>query len=317
MNWGIIGYGEIAPAFIEGLTVVKSEHLVAIASVSHYLELSTNTNLQDISIYESYADLIADGNVDVVYICTVNNLHKENVLAALNGGKHVLCEKPAAINRSDLEEMLSMAKEKHLFFMEGMWTRFLPAYRHFITLIQQDKIGQINFLRADFGFYTTWDNNRRLKNKLLHGGTLLDNADYNLFLCQDVFRQLPIKINAFSRKFETEVEDMCGVMMQYANGAIAQLFSSFHQKTRQEALIYGRNGYIHLKEFWHGTTVDWFGEHDTQSWSFPFIKNGFEYEIMEVIECINNNKIESAVMSHQISTELAGLMDEIIVLSSL
>lgn len=312
MNWGIIGFGEIAESFIKGLLFTKEQDLYAIASVSKSECLKNKIQYPNTIIYTSYSDLLEDKNIEIVYICTTNHLHKENVLNALKAGKHVLCEKPLAICRTDAEEVILEAKKQNRVLMEGMWTRFLPAYRYFKSLLAQEEIGQVNFVRVDFGFCSTWGKERRLLNKDLNGGAILDNMDYNVFLCQDIFQAFPSKISAFGRFTNTGVEDSCAATFQYPNGGVAQLFSSFNQLTRQEALIYGEKGHIRLTEFWHGTVVELFkGEHQ-EKWEFPFKSTGFEYEIEEVISCIQKGKIESDLMTYEMSLEVAEIMDIII-----
>lgn len=312
MNWGLIGYGEIAPSFIEGLSAVEGQELHAIASRTKHRQLAERNTYPDVIIYPDYSDLINNPEIDIIYVCTTNNLHKDNVLEALRAGKNVVCEKPLGICKSDVEEMVFEAKNQNKFLMEGMWTRFLPAYKYFKELLESGIIGNVGFARIDFGFLSDWGADRRLKNKALFGGTILDNADYGIFLSQEIFRDTPASISTFTRICETGVEDMCGVMLQYPDGSISQLFSSFQLKTRQEALIYGEKGYIHLKPFWNGTVVALLTPTGEESSEFPFRKNGFEYEIEEVVECVNNQQMESDAVPHKLSIEIAGILDEII-----
>jgi predicted dehydrogenase len=312
MNWGIIGYGEVAPTFIEGLGIVENQRLAGIASVSKHGALLEQNTYPETTIYSSYASLLASPTIDIVYVCTTNQLHKENVISALRAGKHVLCEKPLGVCRLDVEEMVLEAKKQKRFLMEGMWTKFLPFYRHFKDLLGQRAIGTINFARIDFGFFSDWGDERRLKNKALFGGTLLDNADYNIFLCEEIFGEQPTKISAFARFYETGVDDLCGVMFQYPNGSIAQLFSTFQLKTNQEALIYGEKGHIHLKPFWNGTTVALYKTGEGEYWDFPFKKNGFEYEIEHVVDSVKNKQVESEIIPHKLSIEIAHITDEIL-----
>jgi predicted dehydrogenase len=313
MNWGLIGYGEIAPCFIEGLLAVEGQELHGIASRTRHQELAVRNTYPAVKIYSNYSDLLNDPDIDVIYVCTINNLHKQNVLDALRAGKNVLSEKPLGVCKSDVEEMIFEARSQNKFLMEGMWTRFLPAYRHFKRLLDDGVVGRISFAQIDFGFLSEWGPERRLRNKALYGGTLLDNADYGIFLSQEIFRIPPVRISTFARFCETGVEDMCGVMLQYPNGAISQLFSSFQLKTRQEAVVYGEKGYFQLKPFWNGTVI---AVHTlaegTKSSEFPFRKNGFEYEIEEVAKCVMNQQIQSEIVPHQLSIEIAGILDEII-----
>jgi dihydrodiol dehydrogenase / D-xylose 1-dehydrogenase (NADP) len=312
MNWGIVGYGEIAPSFIDGLGAVEGQKLLGIASVSKNQFLSENNIYPGVIIYSSYNELFENPEIDIVYICTTNNLHKGNVLNALKYGKNVLCEKPIAICQNDLSMLVAEAKAKGLFLMEGMWTRFLPAYRHFKYLLDSNAIGKVNYANIDFGFFSDWDDSRRLKNPDLFGGVVLDNLDYCVFLAQDVFKIKPISIISASRKYTTGVEDMCAVILQYQDDSFAEIFASFQQKTNQDALIYGEKGYIHLKSFWNGTLVELHNAEGVQKWDFPFRKNGFEYEIENVTFCIKNRLKESEIVSHKHSLEVAEILDEIL-----
>ena len=150
MNWGIIGYGEIAPSFIESLMQAKEETLFAIASKSKSEDLKSK--YEGVKIFDNYQSLFDDKSVEVVYICTTHNFHKENVLSALKAGKHVLCEKPMGISKAETTEMIDEAKKQNKFLMEGMWTRFLPAYKYFKEILSSQKLGAVKFVRADFGF---------------------------------------------------------------------------------------------------------------------------------------------------------------------
>src|ERR1051325_9259487 len=124
MKWGVIGYGEIAPSFIGGLFGVDGQELHAIASRTKHQELAERNNYPHVIIYSDYLDLLKNPEIDIIYVCTTNNLHKENVLGALRAGKNVLCEKPLGVCKSDVEEMVFEAKNQNKFLMEGMWTRF-------------------------------------------------------------------------------------------------------------------------------------------------------------------------------------------------
>lgn len=313
MNWGIIGYGEIAPSFIEGLFAVEDQELRGIASRTRHQELAERNTYPNVIIYSNYSDLLNNPDIDIIYVCTTNNLHKQNVLDALRAGKNVVSEKPLGVCKSDVEEMIFEARSQNRFLMEGMWTRFLPAYRHFKRLLEDGVVGKVSFAQIDFGFSSEWGAERRLRNKALFGGTLLDNADYGIFLSQEIFCVPPVRISAFGRFCETGVEDMCGVMLQYPNGAISQLFSSFQLKTRQEAVVYGEKGYLRLKPFWNGTVVALYTPaKGTRSSEFPVRKNGFEYEIEEAAKCVKNQQIQSEIVPHQLSIEIAGILDEII-----
>ena len=311
MNWGVIGYGEIAPSFIEGLGAVDNATLKGIASVSRAGYLKKHGLYPDVNIYDSYQDLLDEPEIDIVYIATVNNLHRPNVFAALDAGKHVLCEKPLGVSQDQALEMISLARAKDLYLLEGMWTRFLPAYRQGIEIIKSGEIGKPYLLQADFGFLSHWPPHRRLLNPDLFGGTLLDNADYNVFLSQDIFEAKPQKISAFARFAETGVEDMCGIMLQYPDDQIAQLFSSFKLKTEQRATIYGERGFVQLNEYWHGSQVILNKEGNNDVTVLQPEVNGFEYEIRAVENDIAKGRTENCLVSHAVSLEVAEILEEV------
>ncbi len=311
MNWGIIGYGEIAPSFIEGLRTASKSKLVGIASISSYEYLKKKRLYNGTSIYANYDELLKDNSIDIIYICTTNQLHFKNVIEALNSGKHVLCEKPMTPTLKETTELCNLAKEKNLFLIEGMWTRFLPAYREAMRMIAEGVIGKPRLLKVDFGFFNNWSKHRRLLNPALFGGTLLDNADYNIFLSQDVFKEMPNQINAQATYAETGVEDACSIILKYPSGGMAQLYSSFRCQTQQEAIIYGEKGYIKLNEYWHGTNIELNLGKRTESKEYLFKGNGFEYEIEAIEKAVDEGKIESDVLPHSVSKGVATILDKV------
>lgn len=311
MNWGIIGYGEIAPSFIKGLRAVSGSDLVGIASVSSYENLKKKRLYNGTKIFSDYKDIHRDEGIEIVYICTTNQLHYKNVKEALEAGKHVLCEKPMTPTLNETKELCDLAKEKGLFLMEGMWTRFLPAYSEAMKIISKGVIGKAKLLKVDFGFINKWSKYRRLLNPELFGGTLLDNADYNIFLSQDVFKEMPVQIDAQATFANTGVEDACSILLKYPSGGMAQLYSSFRCQTQQEAIIYGEKGYIKLKEYWHGTNIELNLGKKTVSKEYPFRSNGFQYEVEAVENAIKRGKLESDLIPHKVSKEIATIIDQV------
>lgn len=314
MNWGVIGYGEIAPSFIAGLMAHPKAHLKGIASRSSWEYLTKKKLYNDTDIYNNYEELLSDCNIEIVYICTTNNLHFENVATALKAKKHVLCEKPMSPSLKDTSKLCELAKQNDVFLLEGMWTRFLPAYRQAMKFLNNGIIGKPKLLKADFGFISNWPKHRRLLNSNLYGGTLLDNADYNIFLSQDVFKNYPIEINAQATFTETGVENSCSILLKYPGNGMAQLFSSFECETQQEAIIYGESGFIKLEQYWHGTNILIKTGGRTQSMQYPFKANGFEYEVEAVENAISQSQLECSLVTHEMSKEVATIIDDIKIL---
>jgi predicted dehydrogenase len=313
MKWGVIGHGEISPVFIESLLFLEEHNLLCIASVSKHSVLINSKKYQKTIIYKNYIDLFKNKDVEVVYIATTNNMHKENVLNALNNGKHVLCEKPIGVCKSDTIELIECARKNNKFLMEGMWTRFLPAYREFLRLISTGIIGKPTLFMIDFGFLSHWGPDRRLLNKGLFGGAVLDNTDYNIFAAIDFFNSLPVSINAVADYAHTGVENKCGILLKFPCGGLAHLFSGFVVETNQDAVVYGEFGSVTLKKFWHcSAIVVKLNGQKPKKYHFPFSSTGFVHEIEEVVKCITEGKIESQTIPHQLSIDVAGIMDEVL-----
>ncbi|KAK9452828.1 hypothetical protein V1511DRAFT_117875 [Dipodascopsis uninucleata] len=198
IRWGIIGAGWISSWFVEDLQVArpnpKANHIIqAIGSSSlqksqkfakdYYPKLCPCP-----SLYGSYQELYADPHVDVIYVGTPHAFHAEQVLEMLEAGKHVLCEKPITINAKEAQKLANVAREKGLFLMEAMWTRFTPAVAKLRQLIHVDKeIGEVKRVLVDFGFFHDVDNKSeasRIKNINLGAGVLIDMGVYCLTLAK-------------------------------------------------------------------------------------------------------------------------------------
>ena len=132
MNWGILGYGKIAPVFIESLNQLSTEKIVAAATRSGAERVKSE--LPGVKVYTNYEELYKDPEVDIIYISTTHNFHAEQSIRALENGKHVLCEKPIGTTLSETSAIIKAAQESGKFFMEALWTRFLPAYKKFKSI---------------------------------------------------------------------------------------------------------------------------------------------------------------------------------------
>ena len=172
-NWGILGPGGIARAFATDLQSLAGHSVAAVGS-------RTLSNAQEFvstfggKAYGSYEELVADESVDAIYVATPHPAHKENVIAALNAGKPVLCEKPFAVNAQEAQEMVAAAVANKVALMEAMWSRFLPQYAQVREIVASGILGKILTVHADHGQRLADQNIPRLVDPLLAGGALLD-----------------------------------------------------------------------------------------------------------------------------------------------
>ncbi len=310
-RWGIIGPGKIANKFATALTLAGNARLEAVASreVSRARAFAEKFNAP--KYYDSYEALVKDADIDAVYVATPHAFHKEQVILALTYGKPVLCEKPMALSLPQVEKMVRTARDNKVFLMEAMWTRLLPHTEKILELIRDGQLGSLRYVRADFGFPGPYSPDNRLFNLSLGGGSLLDIGVYPLFLCLLLLGR-PDEILASGQLAPTGADESCHVLLKY-QGATAIVSSTFACQTSITAEIAGTAGMIQIPSAWYKTdrfTLQQPGSEPVAFQLEPMV-NGFEYEIRELMTCVDKGWIESPKMSHDFSLLLSSTMDEI------
>ncbi len=311
VRWGVLGTGMIVQQFAQGLQVVAEAELAAVGSRSEDTAVSFANQYNIPHAHASYEALVNDPDVDVIYIGTPHVFHKENTLMCLEAGKHVLCEKPFALNAQDAQEMVDMAQAKGLFLMEAMWTRFLPIMEKVRALLADDAIGDIRMIVADFGFRTDFDPQHRLFNPKLGGGALLDVGIYPISLACGLLG-IPDEIVSQAEIGATGIDEQSTYLFKWDSGQLAQLSAAVRTETNQEAVIYGTNGRIHLQHPW------WCGEHLTlvkngkrAQIATPKVGNGYNYEATAVSQAIRSGQTEHPLMPLAETVAIMQTMDTI------
>ncbi len=311
IKWGLLGCGKIAHKFAEDLGTIPNAVLHAVAS-RDLKKAKDFGKLYNVYVcYGSYKELANNPDIDVVYIATPHVFHCENTLMCLNHQKAVLCEKPFAMNKTQVEEMIATAKKNQVFLMEALWTHFLPHYQYVLDMIKSKELGEAKTLRADFGFASTFDSEGRLFNQKLGGGSLLDVGIYPLFAALTMLGY-PKKLNAKATIGKTGVDETCTIELEYENGATASLFSAITQKTDTEAIIVFEKGTIIINSRFHepsSITVKKNGE--SKLLKFEVNTNGYSFEAIHVQEMLLQNRIESTVMTFEKSLQLINLLDTV------
>jgi predicted dehydrogenase len=311
-NWGIIGLGKIAESFANDLKLLPEARLFAVASRSQQKAELFAKKFNSVHAYGSYVDIVRNKDIDIIYIATPHSLHCENTLMCLENKIAVLCEKPLAINLAEVKRMISCSVENNTFLMEAMWTRFLPSIEKLLELLEKKVTGNIQLIRADFGFKAPKDKNNRLFNINLGGGSLLDVGIYPVFLSLLILG-MPSVIEATANIGPTGVDESCGITLKNNKGQIASLFSSIVARTGIEAEIIGDNGRILLhSEFFRPTILSVIRQDGSIETIEPnYTGKGFTYEAAEVMYCIEKGSIESKKMSHGLSLQLMEVLDKI------
>jgi predicted dehydrogenase len=312
IRWGIIGTGNIARQFARGLAVVPDAELVAVGSRT---QASADAFAELFSVphrHATYEALAEDPQVDVVYVATPHNLHCANSLLCLEAGKAVLCEKPFTINAAEAAQVIDRAREKGLFLMEAMWTRFLPALVRLRELLTTGTIGPVHLLAADLGFRAQFDPKSRLFDSQLGGGALLDLGVYPVSLASMVFGA-PACLTGLAYLGATGVDEQAGVVLGYDAGRLAVIYMSIRAETSREAILMGSSGQIrvHAPIFMPaGPTLSLVDQTD-QVLDLPFTGNGYNYEAVEVMDCMRAGQTECAVMPLDETLSIMQTMDQI------
>jgi predicted dehydrogenase len=313
IRWGILACGGIARKFADDLAFVKDGYLAAVSSrdlgrakefASHYGE--------EVKAFGSYEEMLASGEIDVVYIASPHGLHHEHTLLCLEAGLPVLCEKAFAVNSKQVREMVEMAQAKKIYLMEALWTRFHPSIAKVLEILQSGVIGDVVHLVADFGFKADYIPEARWFSPELTGGSLLDIGIYPLFISKLVLG-LPQELKATGVFAPTGVDMNCSISAKYASGATSSLFSTFAAQTDTICTIYGTLGKIFMHSRFHetkGLTLEIYGQEpvvmETERLGW-----GYSYEAEAVQADLRAGKLQNDWISHQYSLEMMGLLDEI------
>jgi len=243
-KWGVLGPGGIAKAFAEDLKKLDGHSIAAVGS-------RTLSNAQSFAetyggtAYGSYEELVADPQIDAIYVATPHPAHKDNVILALNAGKPVLCEKPFAVNALEAQQMVDAAAKNSVALMEAMWARFLPHYAKVREIIASGVLGKIHTIQADHGQRLADQNIPRLVEPSLAGGALLDLGIYPVSFAHMILGN-PSKITSTAVLTDKGVDAQTSMIFDYADGAQAVLNTTMIEQTPCRAVVAGLNGWLEI-----------------------------------------------------------------------
>jgi predicted dehydrogenase len=307
IKWGIIGCGRISHRFIQGLKDVPGTELVSVwsrrqESVDSFVEQYGGNPCKSV-------EELLNSDIDAVYIATLPDSHTLYSVLALNAGRHVLCEKPAAINLNLLETILKAAKSKGLLFMEGMKPPFFPLYRRLKEYLAVDPIGPVGYVRAGSSVADISRDHPNFSHELI-GGALMQIGIYEAFLAIDWLGATK-KVQTMGRFGETGIDMFSIFQTEHENG-YAQLYSGFDLHGKGDALICGTIGHITIHKNWWNpakATINYLDGRIVEL-DVPYTSGGLNYEIAHFCELIEEGKTESPVISHNMSRCMIAMLDE-------
>ncbi len=309
VRWGIVGTGDIATAYVNAVRGSADGELVAVASRRQdTADVFATTHSID-TAHGSYEALAADPAVDVVYVATPHHRHRDDCLLYLEAGKHVACEKPLGLNEIQVAEMADVARRDDRFFVEAIWSRFLPSYRTLVELLDEGRIGTPLQVEASFGARLELDPEHRLRDPHQAGGSLLDMGIYPVQLAHLVLGE-PAAVTALAHMDETGVDDDTVVSMRFEGGGLAVGRSAIRTKLPCTAQIVGTEGIIDVPAFMvcplHLDVETSAGRERIET---PPLPAPWTHVVDEVNRCVRSGEIETPLLPLAESRAIARTLD--------
>ena len=260
--------------------------------------------------YGSYEEMLADENVDLVYVATPHSHHYKCVKMCLEAGKHVLCEKSFTVNAEQAKELFALAEEKKLLLTEAIWTRYMPSRKMIQDIIDNGVIGEVTSLTANLGYELSevkriWDPN-------LAGGALLDVGVYLVHFARMIFGENVTDITS-SAVFKDGVDMIDNIIMTFDDVRAATMQSNVYAVQNRNGSIFGTKGYVEIVNINNPEEIKVFNDQyqEIASYQVPEQITGYEYEVAACVRAIENGEIECPEIPHKETVKVMEIMDGI------
>jgi predicted dehydrogenase len=297
IRWGILGTGGIAATFTEDLLRMPDQQVAAVGSRSTESAAAFAERYGIPHAYGDYAELAADGSLDVIYVATPHSGHHAAALLCLRAGRAVLCEKAFTVTAAEAEELVATARARNLFLMEAMWTRFSPGIVRLRELVAEGVIGEVRSVTADFSFSFPYDPTHRLFDPDLGGGALLDLGVYPVSFAWMLLGE-PATVHAVAGLAPNGVDANTGILFGYQNGAVALLHCSLEAEGPVAATVLGTKGRIDVHAPFFRPPALTVRPSGGEPWTYSveLDGHGYTYQAAEVAARLRAGELESPVM---------------------
>jgi predicted dehydrogenase len=312
IRWGIIGAGGIADAVCHDIALTGGNVIEAVAARDGGRAADFAVRHGVISSYGSYQELVADVDVDVVYIATTHPYHRDQALLAIAAGKPVLIEKPLCLNAADARTVFEAARKAGVFAMEAMWMRTNPLIRKAVGLVTEGAIGEIRGVRDEFGIGLPYDASHRLYDLSNGGGGLLDLGVYPATFAY-LFLGRPDEVKTIGTLSVSGADDTVTMEWCYSGVSKAQLSTSVSIPAPNQAAVLGTEGWIVVEGGARrptGLVVHSLGaEYRIED---PIAGQGYGYvpQIEEVERCLRTGLLESPLIPQADTVAILDVLDE-------
>lgn len=316
LRWGVVATGSIAEKVTPEIEMLPDALLHAVSSrYAAKAEAFAHRFGFERFYYDDddgtgFERLVADPAIDVVYVTTPHAQHFEVMRAAVQAGKHVLCEKPFSITAAEAEQLFKLAHAKKVFVMEAVWTRFLPSVNRAWEIIAGGELGEIQWIQADLGFPASYDRHSRLWAPESGGGALLDLAVYPLTWVLGSLG-FPDAVSATAHLDGDGVDDQTAMTLAYGSGAHAQVTCSLTGYGPGTATIVGTEGRLRAGAPLHSPqelTIE-LHSREARAETFKHTGRGYVYEMREVTRCIHQGLTQSPTMPWDETLQTMRLLD--------
>lgn len=248
LNWAVIGCGVIANEMAQGLQKM-GRVFYSVANRTHEKAVAFGKKYQIKRVYDSIDEVFTDPNVDIIYITTPHNTHYKYMKMALENGKHIFVEKSITLNSRELEEMVSLAKEKNRMIGEAMTIWHMPLYIKLHEILKNGDLGKVQIITMNFGSFKEYDMSNRFFNMNLAGGAMLDIGVYALSIVRSFMDEKPDEIESQWNPSPTGSDEMATILLKNTKGQMATVALSMHSKQPKRAMISCEKGYIEILEY--------------------------------------------------------------------
>ena len=313
LRWGILGTGGIAASQTSDL----NDNGFTVTAVGSRTQQSADAFAEKWGIptaHPSYEALVADENVDAIYVSTPHPFHYENALLALNAGKHVLVEKPFVMNAAQAREVVELAEAKNLVVLEAMWTRYLPHMVRIRELLKSGVLGKLRTLISDHSQNLPKDPKHRINDPALGGGALLDLGIYPVSFSFDVFGA-PTAIHASATMTATGVDAQTTMIFEYAGNQRALMITALDARGPNTTTVTGTEGRIEIDAVWYNPTsfrlIDKENNVVEAYESEGVVGRGMQYQAWELERLVASGQIANDVLSPAESVQIMEALDEV------
>ena len=311
-SWGILGTGGIAQAFVDDLSRAEGHCVGAVGSRSLDKAQRFATPIVGAVAYGTYEDLVADKNVDAIYVATPHPMHEEHALLAMNAGKPVLCEKPFAMSSVQAQSMIEASRKNYVALLEAMWTRYLPHIAQVREILSSNILGEIQTVEADHGQRLADRGIVRLVDPKLGGGALLDLGIYPVSFAHLVLGA-PTRITARAVMTDQRVDAQTTAIFDYNNGAQAIINTTMIAQTPCRAVVSGLLGRLEIDRTFYNPSNMRVVLFDGTVIEYPntYSGHGLREQAIEMARVVNAGLLESPLMTHHETISVMNSMDEI------